>query len=109
WGHRASVERRRARPASGRLALGAGRTLQPLHRHGADAISRALAAAGRGAKAQEHERLAGPGGRSDRLRIRGGVLARLQEEIRQRAGDLAARLIARARSLRKEAGLLFKT
>src|SRR5262249_42124139 len=64
------------------LAFGVGRPLHSSDRLTADALSRQLAHAGRGAEAPQHQRVACTGRRGCRLRLRGRLLPRIQEGIR---------------------------
>ena len=83
--HRPRLERRGARTRSRLIALGPRRKVHPRDRRGADALPRRLAPAGRRAKAAGLWRSAGSDRRTGRIRIGGGVLPRVQEEVRSAA------------------------
>ena len=87
----ARLDDRRARPARRPVALGAARALRAADRRAADAVPRAVAHAGRGAPAARDARHRRRDRPRRRLRLRGGVRARLQAPGGQAARRLAAR------------------
>jgi Cupin len=72
------------------VAVGVGRTIHSFDRGAADALPRQLAHAGRHSEAPQHQRIAGANCRDCRLRIRGGILPRVQEGVQCGAGHMAA-------------------
>src|SRR6516162_7597300 len=87
--HRAALDRGRAWPRGRAVAIGAGRPVHPPDRYAADALLGELAYAGCDARAADYQRDARPGGRYDRLRVRGRLFPRIQEGGWRGAGHLA--------------------